>query len=675
MTIKKKLSLAFGLLFFIIGGIIVLNQIVAKQAKDRYETIHDEIQPAIKVIDKYIQINKTLKDLLEDKIDENKGVNSTLNNKITAILEVEIPNINRTLKGVINEESQLIDVEWVLTNSNKAVKSSEMVIKTLVNKMDYADPVKLKKIKKLYRVEIKKTINLINRRLYHSTEEYKQVNFELNQELNNSFSQISIIILGFGMVGILIGLFFANQTIRSIISPINELKKSAAIVGDGNYSHTTIIEGKDEISELGNSFNIMTDSLRESFEIIQEQKEIQEESNYIKSSKNTLYEMLKGELSTSQIAKRTLEFLLEFYKAPMGSVHSITSDDHLVCEAVFAYDKKKEEMPLIPIGQGVIGAAVLNKKTVIIDDVPNEYSTINTTLGGLKAKCIVVIPVEFANECIAVIELACLNKPDEFSLSFIHEIKESIGISINAAQGLKQLEETYEKLEASSQDLALKNKELEQFVYITSHDLQEPLRTITSYSNILEEDYADVLDEDALKYVSFLQKASDRLRNQIHSLLELSRIGGMKEKEKVNFNTIFENLQTELDFLIKEKKGSLITPSFVVESIMGTSTEIQLLFQNLIVNGFKYNNNETPQVEISYMNNGTHLSFCVTDNGTGIKEKYYEKIFQIFQRLDKGEGSGIGLAHCKKIVESHNGKIWVDSEFGKGTSFFVDLKV
>lgn len=679
MKIKKKLILAFGLLFSIIGGIIILNQVVANKAHSNYQKIRNEIEPAIQCLDKFVLVNQGLRSLTKEKLNKKEGLGSTLNNKIKSILEVEIPNLLIQLEEVSStleaQNNSIVGINQIFTEANSLTDETKQVLGLLENKKDYQNIQKLKKANRIYEFSVVRRTNQINRALYHAKKKYEEDSLRFNAELNESFHQISLLIFVFGLIGILVGLVIVTQTINSIIKPLNQLKESSHIIGLGNYNHQVLIQGKDEFAELGKSFNTMTDSLKESFEIIKQQKNEQENANYIKSSINTLYEVLEGDLTKQQIAKRSLEFLLDFYLAPIGAFYIVNEDKELSCQVAIEFNEIRKELPVLPIERGRLGTAVRNKKTAIIHEIPTEYKNIKTSFGEVSPECIIVYPIVFSGECIALVELVCLKEPSSYNMTLLTDIKESIGITLNTAEGVKNLKETYEKLEVSSQKLATKNKELEQFVYITSHDLQEPLRTITSYSQALEEDYSSELNEEAMTYIKFLQKASSRLRNQIHALLELSKIGRSEVKELIDFKEIFNSLQTELSFLIKEKKGVLLFPDNITGEVYGTSEEIQVLFQNLIINGYKYNESETPTVELSYKKTKTHIVFCVSDNGQGIEERFFSKIFEIFQRLENGEGSGIGLSHCKKIVDAHNGTIWVESEYGKGSKFFFELEL
>lgn len=231
------------------------------------------------------------------------------------------------------------------------------------------------------------------------------------------------------------------------------------------------------------------------------------------------------------------------------------------------------------------------------------------------------------------------------------------------------------KLAAKNKELEQKNKELQQFAYVASHDLQEPLRTTSSFVNLLEEQYKGRLDEKADKYIHYIVESSGRLKTLITDLLEFSRIGSKKELKEVDCNKVLQEVLDDLGAAVKETSAKITAGTLPV--ISGYSTEIKQLFQNLVFNSIKFRKKNTiPVINISaqYMEDGWQFAF--TDNGIGIAKENHERIFIIFQRLhtrNEYTGSGIGLSHCKKIVELHHGKIWLESEPGKGTTFYFTL--
>ncbi|NHN26328.1 PAS domain S-box protein [Flavobacterium jejuense] len=232
------------------------------------------------------------------------------------------------------------------------------------------------------------------------------------------------------------------------------------------------------------------------------------------------------------------------------------------------------------------------------------------------------------------------------------------------------------ELEAYIKEISNKNKELEQFTYITSHDLQEPLNSIIGWSSLLRKNEFEKLGEIGTQSIEIIEKSAVRMKNFITSLLEYSKLGREKEKSEVQVSELLNNLELDLSDLIQKEK---VTLHFLGKDIKFKAYESSLiqLFQNIIVNAIKYKKeNVPPVIEIKAEELPEMYQFSISDNGIGIAEEHYGKIFEIFQRLhtrDKIEGTGIGLSHCKKIVNMHGGTIWVESEVSKGTTFYFTL--
>ncbi|GAA4278350.1 YfiR/HmsC family protein [Aquimarina mytili] len=244
------------------------------------------------------------------------------------------------------------------------------------------------------------------------------------------------------------------------------------------------------------------------------------------------------------------------------------------------------------------------------------------------------------------------------------------------------LEKKNEAIHQQSLELESKNKELEQFAYIASHDLQEPLNTISSFIGLITEDYGDSFDDVGKESLTFIKDASIRMKKLIDSLLEYSRLGRSKEYKAVDTNTLLKELLTDLKSSIDKTEAKIKVNDIPV--IKGSEVELRLLFQNLISNAIKFRCTDViPEIEISCVKKndtngktGGFWEFSIRDNGIGIPQQHKERIFAIFQRLHSREqyqGTGIGLAHCKKIVESHGGEIWLNSKEGKGSTFYFTI--
>jgi PAS domain S-box-containing protein len=232
-----------------------------------------------------------------------------------------------------------------------------------------------------------------------------------------------------------------------------------------------------------------------------------------------------------------------------------------------------------------------------------------------------------------------------------------------------QLKETLHQLELS-------NSELEQFTYITSHDLKEPLRMITSFLQLLQRRYQDKLDADANEFIGYAVDGAIRLHELIDDLMAYSRVNNRRtELDYVDMNEVLGIVENNLDILIKENNAVITSDDLPV--LKADKTQMIQLLQNLISNSLKYRSDNYPVIKISAKNDGIRWIFGVEDNGIGIEKEYSDRIFKIFQKLhgtQKYDGTGIGLSISKRIVEKHGGTIWVDTDMVKGTKFNFSIR-
>lgn len=267
--------------------------------------------------------------------------------------------------------------------------------------------------------------------------------------------------------------------------------------------------------------------------------------------------------------------------------------------------------------------------------------------------------------------------PVEIGLNPIETNDESLVLaSIIDITERKKIEES---IKLNSKKIENKNKELEQFTYIASHDLQEPLNTIISFIKLIEENSNHKFSELDLQSFKFINQASSRMKELIKGLLDYGRLGQLGKITKVDCNSLVRSVCKDLDSLIKKSEAKIHIKK--LPTIYAYETEMRLLFQNLISNAIKFKkSNIAPEICISCERKNLKWEFSIKDNGIGIESKYNKKIFTIFQRLygrNEYEGTGIGLAHCYKIIELHNGKIWLDSKLGYGSTFYfnIDTKI
>ncbi len=252
------------------------------------------------------------------------------------------------------------------------------------------------------------------------------------------------------------------------------------------------------------------------------------------------------------------------------------------------------------------------------------------------------------------------NKPFQVYITF-EDITETM-------KAHKLLNDTLDELKRS-------NTELEQFAYVASHDLQEPLRMVSSFTQLLERKYKDSLDAEGLEYINFAVDGAQRMQLLINDLLAYSRVHTKGEKfEDVQLDKVFDDVLFNMEIPIEENNAIITTESLPV--ISADYSQMVQVFQNLISNAIKYRGQETPQIHVSSQKQDYHWQFSVKDNGIGINPDYYEQVFQIFRRLhtrDEYEGTGIGLAITKRIIERHDGNIWLESKPGEGSIFYFTI--
>jgi len=245
-------------------------------------------------------------------------------------------------------------------------------------------------------------------------------------------------------------------------------------------------------------------------------------------------------------------------------------------------------------------------------------------------------------------------------------------VSCTDIDNLKRAEESFKAL---SQELSRSNKELEEYAYVASHDLKEPLHVVSSFVYLLEKRFQPKLDDYEKQYLKFIKEGVNQAQRLIKDLLEYSRIGKEKSVEEVDISSVLTETFNNIKTIIDESGADIKCGS--MPKITANYLEMVQLFQNLIVNAIKYRSNKPLEIQIYANRQDDGWGFSVRDNGIGIDPQFKERIFDMFQRLHaktEYSGTGIGLAICKKIVEKYGGKIWIDSKLGEGATFFFFLK-
>jgi PAS domain S-box-containing protein len=322
-------------------------------------------------------------------------------------------------------------------------------------------------------------------------------------------------------------------------------------------------------------------------------------------------------------------------------------------------------------GEGLPGQAWESGSPVWSNDVTEEPYFVRAALArdaGLGAAF--AVPVLAGSTVVAVIVLYHSDQrpPDAGVVDLVATVAAQLGTLI-------QRKQAEDRLAQHTEELARSNAELEQFAYVASHDLQEPLRMVASYTRLLERRYRDKLDADACEFIEYAVEGVTRMQQLILDLLALSRVKTRGEAfELVELEPVLDHVLRDLGSSVDECQATISWDP--LPCVYADAGQIAQVLQNLIANALKFRRDEAPRIHLSARREAGTWVFSCRDNGIGIAEDYYDRIFVIFQRLhtrDQYPGTGIGLSICKKIIERHGGRMWVASEPGRGSEFFFTL--
>lgn len=374
-----------------------------------------------------------------------------------------------------------------------------------------------------------------------------------------------------------------------------------------------------------------------------------------------------GEIETlEEIAKSTMQILQEDLGFDFVRFGVVEGDGLYFKET---RDRNVMELPLD--GTGITVRAVNSRKTQFVLDTRKDHDFVSSKiLGDPENLSEISVPVKVRNSVFGVINVESekLNAFDENDRKLLEILAGHVASSIAIIQ-------EKEKLRKSLDELSERNRELDEYTYIVSHDLRSPLRSIQAFAEFLSKEASSKLDDMERDYLDRIIKASKRMSELIEDLLLLSRVNRkFLDVEVIDLKEIVKNIETDLEALIAER-GARIQCDDLPE-IQGHRVWMRQLFTNLINNGLKFNDSLAPEIEVGCEECYDYYLFYVKDNGIGIEEKDFEKIFKLFQRLHTQEeypGTGAGLTICKKIVEFYGGRIWVESKPGVGTAFYFTI--
>ncbi len=376
--------------------------------------------------------------------------------------------------------------------------------------------------------------------------------------------------------------------------------------------------------------------------------------------------------------QKTLDEVGALLNSPIGFYHFVDEEQLSLTLQAWSTRTLKEYCHTegfgshYPVSQAGVWADCVRERRPLIH---NDYEALPNRKGLPEGHAVLirelVVPVFRQNSIVAILGVG--NKAENYTELDV----EMATFFADVAWSVVERKRDEEVIVKANADLERSNAELERFAYIASHDLQEPLRMVTSYLQLLERRYKEKLDDDALEFINYAVDGSNRMKLLIQDLLAYSRVGTRgKDFSLTNCEEVLERVLRDLRLAI-EDAGAIVTHD-PLPDVMGDEKQLASLFQNLIGNGIKFRSERVPQIHISVEKDKKEWVFSFSDNGIGIEVQYFERIFILFQRLHSREdytGTGIGLAISKRIVERHGGRIWVESKPDMGSTFFFTLPI
>ncbi len=409
--------------------------------------------------------------------------------------------------------------------------------------------------------------------------------------------------------------------------------------------------------------------------ILVEDIALQREKTLMIDMINDVAKSILGKMDLHEIAWEITRSITK-YLGSDDSVIYIVNKETEILEQIAAYGEKLngDENIInrinIPLGTGIVGAIAKSGIAEIINDTSKDKRYL---VDNIRRSSEISVPIITDGEVIGVIDSEHIDKNfyNKEHLRTLENIARLVAMQLKNAINLRERERAEQTSKELLVELEKRNKELNDYAHIVSHDLKSPLRSILALTSWIKQDHAQVIDENGIENFKHIEDKIEKMDNLIDGILNYSNIGEKHiSNESVDLSAIIDKIKSiiyippHVEIVVKKK----------LPFVYGDPTRLQQVFQNIITNAVNYVDKPFGLVEVDFTENDEYYEFSISDNGIGISNKYYKKIFEIFQSVSDVESTGIGLSIVKKIVDLYNGKVWVESEVNVGTTFFFTLK-
>jgi PAS domain S-box-containing protein len=449
---------------------------------------------------------------------------------------------------------------------------------------------------------------------------------------------------------------------RTITGPVHQLVKATEEIGAGNLDYRIKAPGKDEIGQLAAAFNDMTGKRQQAETELRKHREhleqlVEERAAELKRTNEELEAEIAEHRRAEEALRESEERFRHIYENALIGLYRTTPDGRILMAN-----------PALVRMLGYSSSEELAQRNLEESGYEPDYPR-----SAFKEA------IEAEGQ---VRGLESAWKRHDGTTMFLREsaraVRDGAGNTLcyeGSVEDITARRQAEDRLNKTMADLERSNKELEQFAYVASHDLQEPLRMVSSYTQLLARRYQDQLDQDAQEFIGYAVDGAERMQRLIQDLLAFSRVATRgKPFAETDCEQVLEDTLANLRTAMDEAKATVTNDP--LPTVIADASQLSQVFQNLVSNALKFHGQAPPAVHIGAQRRGAEWVFSVRDNGIGIDPQYHERIFVIFQTLhprDQYPGTGIGLALCKRIVERHGGSIWVQSALGEGATFYFTI--